>query len=290
MKKNKLSESFFSILFSLDVIFPKYNKKRSIYFYRKLFSNAKQGSVIVEIQDIPGTFEIDVRSHILRRVLLNKNYEPEITKLIKQNCRENKDAINIGANIGIFSILLANLINKDCKVLAVEPTPVASGYLVNNIKRNKVEERVLVYKGLCSDKPGEYNLNIVEGKEEYSTIGESSFHNNISENVITIKIPGETVDNLVEYHGLNPGILVIDVEGAEMKVLSGASKMLEKYKPVIITELVDDFLVKQGDKSSDLILFLENLGYTVRSTNNHKISYPFKGNIIAIATNSEAKK
>ena len=63
--------------------------------------------------DIPGIFEIDARSDILKRILIGKGYEPATISFIKKNLITDKDAINVGANIGIFTILLANLINKD---------------------------------------------------------------------------------------------------------------------------------------------------------------------------------
>lgn len=256
---------------------------RKIELYKELFTNAKEGSLVVEINDFPGTYEIDIRSNILRWILLNKNYEPEIVSLVKKCLKTDKDAVNIGANVGIFTVLFASLINKDRKVLAVEPTPLAFHYLVNNLKRNNLSDKVILYNGICNDLPGGYTLNTIQGKEEYSSVGET-YMNNVYGNIVQIKVEGETVNNLICNFNLNPGIILIDVEGAEMKVLKGALKVLEKYKPIIISELVDDFLVKQGSSSKEVIDFLKELGYNVKNIeNNQEVIYPFSGNIIAIS-------
>jgi FkbM family methyltransferase len=269
----------YPVLISLKVLLRIVNIKNKYYNY--LFSNVTDGSLVVKIKDIPGIFEIDARSHILQKILIDKNYESVIVSMIRKNLNTDKDAINIGANIGIYTVLLANLINKDCKVLAIEPTPMAFKYLTNNLKRNKLDSKVVLYNGICIDKKGEYDLNIIEGKEEYSCIGESFHQSKIKEKIIRIKVEGDTINNLVTTCKLNPGIIVMDVEGAEMKVLAGASAVLEQYKPIIISELVDNLLNNQETSSKEVIDFLIKSGYIVYDTAGNKVKYPFHGNIIA---------
>jgi len=236
---------------------------------------------VVEIKDLPGTYEIDIRSRILRRILLEKEYEPEIVALIKQQVEAGRDAINVGANVGIFAVLLARLIKDNRKVLAVEPTPLAFGHLVNNFKRNDLSDKAIFYNGVCGDSAGQYQLNTIVGKEEFSSIGDS-YMNNAYGNVIQIQVEGETVDSLVTKSGLDPGLMLVDVEGAEMKVLKGAASVLKNNKPIVISELVNDFLVGQGSSSEEVVRFLEDLGYEVKSTDDDgAIRHPFTGNIIA---------
>lgn len=258
-------------------------KIRKTKFYNELFSNVKEGSLVIDINGFPGTYQFDIRSDILQRILLSKKYEPEIVTLIKKHLIPNKDAINIGANVGIFTILLADLIDQDCKVLAVEPTPLAFEYLNNNIKRNELNNKVILFNGICSDSTGEYSLNTIEGNEEYSSIGESMYMSNVSKKITKIKVAGETVNMLVNKFNLNPGLILIDVEGAEMKVITGASEVLEKYKPIIISELSDELLMKQGNSSAEIIEFLLKLGYHIKDVdNNQQVKFPFNGNIIAV--------
>lgn len=285
---NKLKKiGFIKLLFSplLTVVrsFYKY-KNRNIIYYNKLFSNVKEGSMIVEIKGITGSFEIDTRSHILQRILIRKDYEPEIVSLVEKNIQVNKDAINIGANIGIFAVLLSDLIDKECKTLAIEPTPLAFKFLIKNIIRNEQDKKTITFNGVCSDQAEETILNVVEGNEEYSSIGDSQHFLNLKQNVLKIKVSGETIDNLVVKYNLNPGLILMDVEGAEMKVLRGAAVILNKYKPVIITELDDNLLFKQKSSSKEVIDFIRNIGYEIKDVKStNKIKYPFTGNIIATA-------
>jgi hypothetical protein len=53
----------------------------------------------------------------------------------------------------------------------------------------------------------------------------------------------------------------LDVEGFELKALRGAVNTIKKYKPVLCVELCEKWLNRYGDSSTDVIKFIENLGY-----------------------------
>lgn len=249
--------------------------------FDQLISNIEEGEVLVNLKNIPGKYQIDIKSHILRRILVDKEYEPEIVNLIKERTHTNKDAINIGANIGLYTCLLAGIVNNNQKVLAIEPTPNAYKHLTNNIKKNNYIDKVHTYKGIASQQPGSYELSLIQGMEEYSSIGNVVHPSVEKKQQVKISVIGETIDNLVEKYDLTPGILVIDVEGAEYQVLLGAIKTLQKYKPVIISEIEDELLKKLNNSSKDIVQLLKKQGYTIESTNKAPIVYPFSGNIIA---------
>ena len=279
LKKNTLFRFLFYPFILARRIYFRQPKK---YFCELLFSNVKEGSLVVTINDIPGSFEIDARSYILQRILSTKEFEEKTVRSIKKYININKDAVNIGANVGIFSVLMAQLISETQKVLSVEPTPLAFKYLKQNIERNGVSNKILLYNGICTDKAGTYDINTIIGKEEYSSIGNSIFMEDMTESIIKIQVPGETVDNLIAKFTLNPGLMVIDVEGAEMKVLHGAGKMLREFKPIILLELHGDILINQQSSSAEVIDFLNNLGYRITNLNvNRKIKHPFTGHILA---------
>ena len=254
-------------------------------FYKNFLSNIVEGSLKVKLDNIPGVFSIDARSHILKRILLSKKYEPEIVDQITKNIDTNKDAINIGANIGLFTNLIAFNINDQCRVLAIEPTPNAFKLLQSNIEINGNIGKTILFNGIATDISGEYEINTIPGNEEYSSIGEMVHPAIKNREFVKIKVKGETVDNLVEKYNLNPGIIVIDVEGAEYSVLKGSIETIKKYKPIIISEIVDDFLVEQNCNSMQILDFFKQMNYVVTSANNESLSFPFTGNIIAKSKN-----
>ena len=249
--------------------------------YTSIISKMRGGNAIVKSNNIPGEYEIDIRSDILKRIVLTNEYEPDIVELIITNINPNKDVINIGANIGLYSNLAASKINGPRKVLAVEPTPNAFNLLKKNTLRNNNENKSILFEGAATDKDEDIEMNIILGKEEYSSIGKLVHDSVIKDKFIQVKVKGITLDSLVKRHEVEPGILIIDVEGAELKVLKGAVETLKKYNPVIISELDDALLFEQGSNSKEVIRFLEELNYTILDTLGHLPTSPFSGNIIA---------
>lgn len=277
LKKNKLLFPIYKILSYVK----NYNLIKLERYYEKVFSNAVEGNIVVKLTNISGEYEIDVRSHILKRILLTKEYEPRIVDLILKNVNKNKDAINIGANVGLFSNLIANKININRKILAIEPTPNAFKMLENNISRNKNEDKVIAFNGIASDKEGEYQINIVQGMEEYSSIGRL-VHSAVENNkFIKLEVKGDTIDNLVKKYKIEPSLIVIDVEGAEFNVLKGARETLKKFHPIIISELNDKLLAQQDSNSKQIINFLLELNYKIVDSESNNLDFPFEGNIIA---------
>lgn len=233
------------------------------------------------LENVPGRFAVDVRSHILRKILLEKRYEPEIVSIILKHLDPSKDAINVGANIGLYANLLASNIQSNCKVLAVEPTPSAFSFLKGNLERNGNTSKVILFNGIATNAAGNYNINIVPGNEEYSSLGEMAHSGVVNKDFITVEVQGDTIDNLVSKNGLDPGVIVIDVEGAEFHVLKGAVETLKKFHPIIITELDDNLLSKQDSDSLQVLEFLVKMNYRVTNSEDKKISYPFMGNVVA---------
>ena len=271
----------------LYLLFLPFLKIRRLYLkpldkpFEQIFSNVKGGNVIVGLNNIQGSFEIDARSHILKRILLSKEYEPEIVSLILKNINPSHDAINIGANIGLFTNLIANEINLNNKVLAIEPTPNAFKLLEANIEHNSNSIKTLTYNGIATDKAGDYKINTIPGNEEYSTIGKMVHQSVKNKMHLSIEVKGETIDNLVVKNNLKPGIIVMDVEGAEFLVLTGSIETLKKYHPTIITELDDNLLSQQNFDSNQVIKFLKNLKYKITDSEGNTPNFPFSGNIIA---------
>jgi FkbM family methyltransferase len=294
MKKLKYFIKNSSFLYSLLLPIIKLKRIKGLRLFSnfdKLFSNVRGGSVVVSVNNISGLYEIDSRSHILKEILIKKEYEPDIVNVIIQNTPLNADAINIGANIGLYSNLLAELINNDKKVLAIEPTPGAFKYLEANIRHNNNSNKIIAFNGIATDVPGLSKINFIEGKEEYSSVGVISHFAVESEKFVSVEIDGDTVDNLVAKFNLQPGIVVIDVEGYEYQVLKGTVETLRKYKPIIISELDDKLLKNSGCNSSQVIELFEMNGYNVTDVNNSKVNFPFTGgNIIAFPNSQKSLK
>jgi len=217
---------------------------------------------MLRVDEFQGQFAMSASSALFRRIIQNGEYEPVLTRHCLEMLNPDRDALDIGANIGFHSVLLAKNL-KGGKVLAVEPTRNALRRLRRNIDLNDVGERVSVFEGVASNAPGMLEIKTIEGREEYSSLGVMGHPSISGISFRTERVAASTVDDLVAMHQLDPGFMKIDVEGAEHLVFEGARTTLGKHRPVILSELSDDLLRQNGSSAADVVRFIEGFDYTV---------------------------
>lgn len=229
--------------------------------WRNLCGNLREDPVC-RLNDTELTFAMDVRSHLFLRILQSGSYEPELFSLVKSKLPLDVDAIDVGANIGFYSCFMAKLPGTR-RVLAVEPALNALQRLDKNILRNQVAGQVLVFRGVCSNISGTVALSYIEGKEEYSSLGEVVHPSAADMQRQEVLVQSSTLDDLVAKHGLRPGFIKIDTEGGEANVLKGAMNVLRDFRPIVLSELADPLLKAQGSCCEEVIDHLRSLDYQV---------------------------
>lgn len=256
---------------------PKY--ERLTNDFNELFRHVEGGSLIVRMSGFCGAFEIGAQSHILRRILVQGDYEPDVVKIVRDNIDPNRDAIDVGANIGLFTVLLSNLISPQNRVLAIEPTPGALKYLRRNVDINNAQGRVALFEGVAAGHPGQAKLKVIWGMEEYSSLANMVYPATKGRDYKELSVPSDTIDSLTEKFGLRPGFVKIDTEGFEYEVLSGCKHTMLTHRPVIMCELWPDALVAAaGGVPGSVEKLLESLGYaTSRFSENEVLAVPKEG-------------
>lgn len=221
-----------------------------------------RGDLVVRVEEHDGEFALSPRSHLARRVLRNGVFEPEIAELFYRHVDPARDIIDVGANVGFFTVGGARRLTTG-RVLAAEPTPGAFARLTRNVAHNGVADRVILFNGLVSDAEGEFEINAVDGMEEYSSMGSISHPSMDGMASAAFKAPALRLDDLVSRHGLNPALIKVDVEGAEHMVFAGAVETLKRYRPFVISELSEPLLRNLGGSAAGVVAFFEGLGYRV---------------------------
>jgi len=239
--------------------------------YRKLGKLLGEDPV-VRLPEFDGAFQMDVRSHIFQRCLIDGTYEPELAALCRTYLAPDRDAIDVGANVGFYSVLFGRLLQEGTgRVVSVEPSPDVLVRLRANLARNGVADRVTVFAGAMADRKQMAHLQRLAGFDEYATIGASMHHALDREQeeapgkTERIAVAAESLDGLVEAHGLRPGFIKIDVEGAEHLVIRGAVETLRVHRPVLMLEVVPALLQRNGTSAEEVFRLLHEAGYDLRS-------------------------
>jgi len=184
------------------------------------------------------------------------DYDSEELKVIRGLLRGDSVIVDIGANIGWYSLTLAKEAQKG-KVLALEPVPLIFGYLEKNIGLNKAKNIEPLNLGL-SDKAGEavffYNpsLPTATSMRKLHDAGESR----------KIKCKMTTLDTLAAEKALSRiDFIKCDVEGSELLVIRGGLETIKKHKPVLFLEMLRKWSAKFNYHPDDLIKLLADVGY-----------------------------
>lgn len=164
--------------------------------------------------------------------------------------------IDIGANVGVYSVLLSG--EKKANSIAFEPIPDTFRILESNVKINNLENLVNLYNcGLGNEKK---KVKFVSDLDVSNHV--SSDQNIIGENIITVDIL-----TLNDLNISNPTLIKIDVEGFELEVLKGASKILESKGLIAIIIELNGSGEKYGIKDTDVHNYLLEFGFQPVSYN-----------------------
>ncbi|MDB6007187.1 MAG: hypothetical protein JWR15_4174 [Prosthecobacter sp.] len=218
--------------------------------------------VAMNMEAFNGRFTAGTRTDLFRTIAVTGEYESELAMICKAHLAPDRDAIDIGANIGLYSVMMAKHL-RGRKVVAIEPTPNALARLRRNIQTNAVHEQVIVFDGVASDKDGRAEIKTIVDKEEYSSMGGLTHAAVAGMRHEVLDVAAITIDTLAREHALDVGFIKIDVEGMEHVVLQGMENVLKKHRPAILAELSNPLLNANGSSSQAVVQFMEERGYRV---------------------------
>ena len=199
----------------------------------------------VRVTMIPHIEEFDFAAHIYRRI----TYEQEVVDWLASR---NYDAvIEIGANVGVYTLLLSRLF-PSARIFSFEPSRLAYLRLLNNLALNSCGN---VYTFNCAVGAESAFMDFYE-PEGHLTNGafDASFAGLFSDTVTATKVAamsGRTMADLVQRG--NRVLLKIDVEGAEPMVMASLRDFILMIKPEIVIEVLS-----QTTEGLNQLDFLEN--------------------------------
>ncbi len=191
------------------------------------------------------------------RYVREDNYERDVTAVFRRLLRPGMGVVDIGANIGYFTLLSAALVGADGFVLAIEPNP-RNARLLEASRRANGFAQVVVSQTAAGRDTGLLVLNTSHSNGTTSAPPDKADALLGSETV-----PSVRVDALV------PGarridLIKADVEGAEYNALFGAREVIARDRPVIISEFSPNLMPGiSGISGPDYLRWLCDRGYAL---------------------------
>lgn len=215
--------------------------------------------------------------HIQQQLFWYGYYEKDAILTWEQMVNTDAVVLDIGANTGYYSIIAAR---KSRHIYAFEPGSSNRKKLEENIKLNRLTN-VSVLPYAVSDKEGQTELFIAvddnTGMNSLEQPGNFSGHKEV---VAVVSIDNWAAENKIP--GIN--LIKIDVEGLEMKVLTGMKRIIEEQKPGIFIEVIGQLLMQSGHSVNDIYNFLFSRGYNayeiIKPLQLKRINTPKEGDSI----------
>jgi FkbM family methyltransferase len=191
----------------------------------------------------------------------------EETHILRQLLRPGMTILDVGANQGLYTLLVADLVRPG-KVFAFEPQPILYQQLVSNVAVNKVDNVVcnnLAVSGSAGRltlQPGRINWG-----DNRIVIGPAATPDQIEVNAV--RLDDRFADQTVDF-------LKMDIQGWEAEALFGARRLLERNLNLIVMfELWPYGLLKAGSSAEALLTFLRDLEFQLWKTKRGRL-VPFK--------------
>ena len=180
------------------------------------------------------------------------NYEPPISSLFCSMLEEGMVVLDIGASLGYYTLLAAKRVGDKGEVIAFEPDPVAFRGLLENIRINGWKN-VRAFQFAVSDSKGERRMGNVTAHKSFAIEND------------TIGIITVNTISLDSFLDVDPDIIKIDVDGAELEVIKGMKDILNKGKAKIICEVTPSHLSSLGHRAEEIEKILKQYNYNIYS-------------------------
>jgi FkbM family methyltransferase len=193
-------------------------------------------------------------------------YELEDSEMLYRLVNESDTIFDIGANIGWYSNHLSKKL-PGAAIYSFEPIPETFAQVKRNTELNGAKNITLNNVAL-SDKIQTltfYYSPTITGASSAANITEN-------ENMTKLECQTNTIDRFVKENNITKlDFIKCDVEGAEFMVYKGGAETIEKYKPIVFTEMLRKWAAKFNYHPNDIIAFFKQFGYNCYTSHDGKL-------------------
>jgi FkbM family methyltransferase len=227
--------------------------------------------ILVPVQEHQMCVDIGDMGDLTPALVSTGIYNKQMTKVVESVITREMVCLDIGANIGYFTLIMARLAGEKGKVFAFEPDPYSFDLLVKNITINGYHNVTPIQKAISNingratlflDRTNQGSHSLARQGEDTHTFGKD-----------TIEVETQTMGSFVSNYNGRIDFVKIDVEGAEPAVLEGMENMINQNKDlIIITEFLPDVIRRFDSSPEEYLNRLLNYGFSLYGIDEEKES------------------
>ena len=215
--------------------------------------------IVINCGDRSAAFSMELNLNFIQDSVINyylKNGVPPEGEVVQFMCRAVKNGdsvIDVGANVGFFTLLLSQYVGPNGHVLSIEPGQNNIGKLLENEKLSRAANVHVDTAAVAAE------AKIIDFFLTSDSGINAAFHGD-GVSVQKVKVNAAPLDVLWQRQE-TPKLIKMDIEGSELEALRGARKLLAKHPNFIIMEFNELALQGMGASVKELRYFMHDFGY-----------------------------
>lgn len=190
------------------------------------------------------------------QIAKSHEYEPFEEELLLSSLSQGDSVIDVGANIGAYTLPMAQQVGEKGEVFAFEPEPKNAVILMKNVLDNGFENTI-VFPFALSDKETVTRLYL-----SWDNVGDHRIYDgNYKRPRDSIEVMTERLDDVLAEEADHIAVMKIDTQGYEPFVIEGAKALIQAHKPKIFLEYWPYAYRKAGADKKRMLTFLSDLAY-----------------------------
>lgn len=270
--------AFFRFLFKSNFF-----RKRYFGIQKKIFDRYNLFKSEKVINDYDGNIKMNLslKDWIQKQIYFLGYYDKIGIDCLKHHVKNGDVFIDIGANIGSYSLIASKEVGESGKVIAFEPINSIYSKLKKNIELNEAKNIEILPLAVYNEKK-QINLFCSNLENEgMSSIIENDQCSGKIETVEAIKL-----DNFINENNIQKvDFIKIDIEGAELPALQGMVETITKNLPLVLIEISESVLTNAIYSADDIINFFKNHNYQLFQIKENGFTQPLTDIVNTAYTN-----
>lgn len=223
----------------------------------------------------------------LDNALCAQGFEKAETNFVQRYLKPGLTVLDIGAHHGFYTLIASKIVGRAGRVIAFEPSPRERKRLKRHVRLNSCSN-VCISSAALGATAKRANLYLVDGAEDWCN---SLRPPAVQANTRQIEVEVKTLDEYLAKSAISSvDFMKLDVEGAELDVLKGATQLLHSNpRPILLVEVYDIRTEPWGYRASEIVRFLNGIGYCWFSLSEDGVPHPiaadekkYDANLVAI--------